>query len=172
MLELLRKRRSVRRFKRIDVEPHKVSALLRAALLSPSSKSLNPWEFIVVTERAALAGLSKAKTHGSSFLEGAALGIVVIADETKSDVWIEDASIASIAIQLVCESLGLSSCWIQIRQRMHSKEVSSEQYVREYLGIPERFRVLSIIAVGYADEEKKPREESEVDLDKIHYHRY
>ena len=48
MLEILRKRKSVRDFSEAGIEPEKVTALLESALLSPSSRNHDPWEFIAV----------------------------------------------------------------------------------------------------------------------------
>ncbi|VAX32202.1 Nitroreductase, partial [hydrothermal vent metagenome] len=94
-MPLIRKRRSIRKFLKKEVEAEKIDQLVEAALRAPSSRGLNPWEFIVVTKKDLLEKLSKAKKHGSSFLNNAPLGIVVCADPAKCDVWIEDASIAS-----------------------------------------------------------------------------
>jgi len=69
---------------------------------------------------------------------------------------VEDASIAAFSIQLEAQSLGLASCWIQIRNRMHDEETKSEDYVKEYLNIPEDIRVDLIISLGYPGEKKIP----------------
>ena len=116
-IDLIKKRRSIRQFKDKAVEKEKTDLLIEAALRSPSSRSLNPWKFIVITDKSTLYELSCSKPHGASFLKNAALGIAIIADFEKSDVWIEDSSIASTYIQLAAESIGLKSCWIQIRKR-------------------------------------------------------
>jgi nitroreductase len=100
-------------------------------------------------------------------LKGAGLGVVVCADETESDVWIEDCSIASIILQLTGQSLGLGSCWIQIRKRMHDDTTTSEEYVRVVLGLSEHMKVESIIAFGYPDEEKPPIPDEQLDYNKI-----
>ena len=171
-LSLIEKRRSIRKYKRRPVEPEKIEALAEAALRAPSSRGFNPWEFIVVTDRAMLEKLSAAKRHGSSFLKGAPLGIVVCADPEKSDVWVEDAAIASIFIHLAATSMGLGSCWIQIRKRMHDGAVTSEAYVRDALGIPENLRVESIIAVGHPDEEKLPHSKLTLQYEKLHRYLY
>lgn len=152
MIELLRQRRSIRQFENTPVEPDKRNQLTEALLRSPSSRNFDPWEFIVVDDRQLLDKLSQSKQHGSAFLKGAPLGIVICADENKSDVWVEDCSIASILVQLTAQSLGLGSCWIQIRKRMHDETVTSEDYIRTLLDIPEGIRVESIIAVGYPAE--------------------
>jgi len=167
MLEILRKRRSVRRYKDEDIEPEIVEHLEEAALRSPTSRNFRPWRFVFVEDRSKLAALSKAKPSGSSFLAGARLGVVVCADEDESDVWIEDCSIASIILQLAGQSLGLGSCWIQIRRRRHDDSMTSEEYVRSVLGLPEDIRVESMIAFGYPDEEMAPVPAEELQLEKI-----
>jgi len=171
-MPLIRKRRSIRRFLKKEVEAEKVDLLIEAALRAPSSRGLNPWEFIVVTERDLLERLSRAKKHGSSFLKGAPLGVVVCADPEKCDVWIEDASIASIFIQLAAESLGLGSCWIQIRKRMHDEGNTAEENVSGVLKLPGNLRVESIIAIGYPDEEKPPHSREELQYEKVHLNLY
>lgn len=148
-MELLRNRRSVRSFEDRPVETEKVERLVEAALRSPSSRSLNPWEFVVVRDRERLAALSGAKPHGAGFLAGAPLGIVVLADPKRCDVWIEDASIAVILVQLAAESLGLSSCWIQIRKRQHADGGPAADHVRQHLDIPSHLEVEAMIAIGY-----------------------
>ena len=172
MLEILKKRRSTRKYKKIKVETEKIDMLVQAALLSPTSRNLQPWEFIVVTDRDILEKLSHSKEDGSGFLKRAPLGIVVTADPDKSDVWVEDASIASIIIQLTAESAGLSSCWIQIRKRMHNNSVTAEQYVKEMLNIPQNLNVESIIAVGYSDETTREHTGKNLKYEKVSLNRY
>ncbi len=156
MMEILRTRRSIRKYKDEDIEPEIVELLKEAALRSPTSRNFRPWRFVFVEDRSKLEALSSAKPSGSSFLAGARLGVVVCADEGESDVWIEDCSIASIILQLAGQSLGLGSCWIQIRRRMHDDSMTSEDYVRSILGLSENIRVESMIAFGYPDEERAP----------------
>lgn len=171
-MSLIRKRRSIRRYLEKDIEDEKISMLIEAALRAPSSKDLQPWESIVVTDRDSLDKLSRAKPHGASFLRRAPLGIVVCADPDRSDTWIEDSSIASIFIQFAAESLGFGNCWIQIRDRMHNDTKTSEEYISELLGIPKKMRVEAIIAIGYPDEKKQPRSKNALLYDKVHLQRY
>ncbi len=169
---LIQKRRSIRKFQKKPVENEKVEILIEAALRSPSSRGYNPWEFIVVTEPDLLGKLSSAKMHGSQFLKNAPLGIVVCADEDKCDVWVEDCSIASTFIFLASESLGLGSCWIQIRERMHSETLTSEAYVSDVLNIPPKLKVASMIAVGYPAETKPPHKKEELQYEKVFLDQY
>jgi len=171
-LSLVEKRRSIRRYQEKSVEAGKVDMLVEAALRSPSSRGFNPWEFVIVNNRDLLVKLSKAKPHGASFLKNASLGIVVCADPEKCDVWVEDASIASIFLHLMSESMGLGSCWIQIRKRMHDQTKSAQAYVQELLNIPENLKVESIIAIGYPAESKPPHRKEDLQYEKVHYNEY
>ena len=171
-LSLITKRRSIRRYTAEQIETEKVEMLAEAALRAPSSRGLNHWEFIFVSDKSLLGELSMSKLHGASFLKNAALGIVVCADSEKTDVWIEDASIASIYIHLAAVSLGLGSCWIQIRGRMHDQTKTAQDHIAELLGIPPGLKVLSILAIGYPDEEKSPHPEQSLQYEKIHRDRF
>jgi len=166
-LELIRKRRSVREFLKKPVEPEKIDLLVEAALRSPSSRGLDPWEFIVVTDRELLRKLSRSKPHGADFLAGAPLGIVVCADDARSDVWVEDASIASLYIWLTAESLGLGACWIQIRLRSRDETQSARDYIAELLKLPENLQVEAIIAVGYPKRKNSPHLKTNLKYDKV-----
>ena len=167
-MELLRKRRSIRRYSDRPVEKEKTDALVEAGLRAPSSRAIRPWEFVVVTDRRLLEDLSKAREHGSSFLAGAPLGIAVCADPGKSDAWVEDASIAAIIIQLAAESVGLCSCWIQIRERMHSPKVSARDYVAGLLHLPPGVMVESVLALGYPAESLTPHPQEKLLYSQAH----
>ena len=172
LLDLLYKRRSVRQYQDKPVEKEKINSLLEAALLSPSSRNRHPWEYIVIDEKNILQKLSRAKEHGALFLKDAPLAIAVAADPQICDVWIEDASIASIIIQLTAESLDLSTCWIQIRERQNAQGEWAEEIVKKELHLPDYFRVLSIIAIGYAAENTIPHNKNDLLVSKAHDNNY
>ena len=162
----------MRKFTEEELTQEEVVALLKAALMSPSSKRSNCWQFVVVDDKETLQKLSRCKAMASTFLADAALGIVVLADPLVSDVWIEDASIASLMIQLQAEDLGLGSCWIQVRERFTADGVPSNEYVHEVLDIPLQLQVLSIVAVGHKGMERKPFNEENLQWEKIHLGKY
>ncbi|MBL0226776.1 MAG: nitroreductase family protein [Geobacteraceae bacterium] len=172
MIDILRRRRSIRTFTAEKVAPGAIETLIEAALRSPSSRGINPWEFILVDDPELLERLSTAKQHGAEFLKGAPLGIVVCADSTKTDVWVEDCSIAAIIIQLTAVSLGLGSCWAQIRNRQHDAGLSAEGYVQGLLGLPERIRVEAIIGIGHPAGKRLPLAASRLQRDRIHTNRW
>ncbi|WP_303723002.1 nitroreductase family protein [Malonomonas rubra] len=172
MLDLLRQRRSIRKFKSQPVEPEKVELLCEALLRAPTSRNFQPCEFVLVEDSALLKKLAVAKAHGTSFFSTAPLAIVVAADPQKSDVWIEDSSIAAIIVQLAAEEFGLKSCWAQLRLRPHEGDENASEYVRKLVGLPEGIEVPMVIAVGYPDEEKAGHPHSELLNEKIHRNRY
>jgi nitroreductase len=172
MIELLRKRRSIRKYTGEAIDKKSLELLIEALLRAPSSRDIKPWEFIVVDDPELLSKLSGAKEHGSQFLRAAQLGIVVCADSTKSDVWIEDCSIAAILVQMVAVSLGLGSCWIQIRNRKYKEKRTSEKYIRDILGLPGQIKVESIISIGFPGETRKPVTKSELQYTKIKHNHY
>ena len=171
-MSLIEQRRSIRKFSGRKIEPDKIDRLVEAALRAPSSRGFNPWRFVVVTSTDLLAQLAKSKPHGASFLKQARLGFVVCADTARSDVWVEDASIAGIYLHLAATSLGLGSCWIQIRKRMHADNTSAGDYIRDLLVIPDHVAIEAIIAMGYPAEEKQPHPAGYLQYEKVFLNRY
>ena len=170
--DLIKNRRSTRKFTKEEISQDEVVSLFKAALMSPTSKRTNAWQFIAVDEKDILEKLSHCKEHSASFIADATLAIVVTADPLMSDVWIEDASIASIMIQLQAEDLGLGSCWVQIRERYAISGIPSDEYVRNVLDLPLQLQVLSIIAIGHKGVERKPFNEDNLQWEKIHINKF
>lgn len=171
-LSLAQRRRSIRKYQNKPVESEKIDQLLEALLRAPTSMGKNSWEFVVVTDRSLLEKLSGAKPYGASFLKNAALGIVVCANPQISDVWIEDASIASIFIHLAATSLELGSCWIQIRERKYDDSQTAEAYIARILDLPAHIRVETIIAIGYPAESKPAHPKEDLPYDKVSLNKY
>ena len=172
LIDLMRNRRSIRKFEQRPVENEKIDVLLEAVLRSPSSRGFNPWEFVVVREPDTLKRLSEAKPHGAAFLKNAPLAIVVCADTQKSDVWVEDSAIAAIIIHLTAADLGLGSCWIQIRKRERDRQQSAGGYIAELLGLRQGLAVEAILAIGYPAEDKASHAKASLQYDKVSYERY
>lgn len=172
ILELLQKRRSIRQFEQKPVEQDKIEYLVETMLRSPSSRSLNPWEFVVVRNPATIEALAKAKPHGATFLKNAPLAIVVCADPKKCDVWVEDSSIASILLHLAATDLGLGSCWVQIRLREHDGSRMATEYIADLLGLEKGMMVEAVIAIGYPKERKQGHPKESLLYERVHYERF
>ena len=172
MLDLLMNRRSIRKYTDQEIDQEIVDKIVKAALTSPSGRNKKPWELVVLRDKEVLANLGKVRGGISAHMANAALGIVIIADPDLTDIWIEDASIMTTVIQLTSESLGLGSCWIQVRERFNSENERVEDLVKEVLDIPENYRVLSMLAIGYPNEEKQGHDEEKLDYHKVHYDKF
>ena len=168
-LDLMTRRRSIRRYQPRPVEQEKIDQLVETALRAPSSRGSTPWEFVVVTDPETITLLSQAKPHGAAFLKGAPLAIVVCADPKISDVWVEDTAIAALSLHLAATDLGLGSCWIQIRLRNHDENQSASARVAEILGLRPGLEVAAIIAIGYAQEEKRPHPKASLQYEKVRF---
>ena len=169
MIEILRSRRSVRLFEGRSIETEKVEILKEALVRSPTSRSINPWEFVVIDDSKKINELSRCKPHGAGFLASAPLAVVILGDTILSDTCIEDCSIAAITLQYTAQSMDLKSCWCQVRLRVHSDGKNAEEYIRELLGIPEHYLVECIIGIGYPGEGKMPHKYDSLDWGKIHH---
>ena len=167
--ELIKTRRSMRKFTEEELTQEQVVTLMKAALMAPTSKRSNAWQFIVVDDKETLKKLSFCKEKASQFIADAALAVVVTADPLASD---EDASIASIYLQLQAEDMGLGSCWVQLRERFTASGMSSNEYVHEVLDMPLQLQALSIIAIGHKGMERKPFNEDNLQWEKIHLNKY
>jgi nitroreductase len=172
MLDLLKTRRSIRKYQDKPIEQEKLSAILNGALMSPSSKGKRPWELIVVKDKETLLKLSQCRGGSSKLIAGSAVSIIIAADKELTDVWTEDAAILGAIIQLTAHSLSLGSCWVQIRERLTAEEKAAEDYVKGVLGIPEKYGVECVIALGYPAEEKEPYNEEKLPFDKIHSEKF
>lgn len=171
LLEIMSNRRSVRQYTGERIADEVIDQILKAGLLSPSGRGVRPWEFIVVRDRDTLKVLSECRVGAAKMLEGADCAIVVIGNEDKTDVWVEDCSIAMAHMHLMADSIGVGSCWIQGRLRDAGEE-STESYLRARLGFPENFRLEAILSMGMPAGKPAARELAELPLDKVHWEHF
>ncbi|MBQ9015424.1 MAG: nitroreductase family protein [Firmicutes bacterium] len=168
LIEIMRNRRSIRKYTEEAVSEEKLQQILQAGLLAPTSRGKRPWEFYVVKDKEMLEKLSKAKQHGAALIAGCDAAIAVFADSDLSDAWIEDSSIALAYMDLMASSLGVGSCWVQMRMRKDENDADAEKNVQRIMGLQEPFRMVGILALGMPAEEKEPYELDELKWEKVH----
>ncbi|NJD53378.1 MAG: nitroreductase family protein [Candidatus Methanoperedens sp.] len=151
-MEVIKGRRSVRKFKDLAVGEEIIEELLKAAQMAPSAGNLQARDFIIVTSKITKQKLTKAAL-GQSFIEQAPVVIVVIANiERSSRIYrsrgelyaIQDATAGIENMLLTAYSMGLGTCWIG---------AFDENAVSELLGIPDKTLPVAIISAGYPDEQ-------------------
>lgn len=170
--EIMKNRRSVRTYTGEQIPAEKLDMVVKAGLVSASGRSIRPWEFIVVQDKEMLTKLAGSRAVGAKMLEGAAAAIVVVGDEDKADTWIEDSCIAMANMHLMADAIGLGSCWIQGRMRLAADGRTTENVVRELLGIPENYRLEAILSLGMISEHPKGYEEADLHTEKIHMEKF
>ena len=170
--DLVQLRRSHRKFTNEEIDAEDVKLIMRAALMSPTSKGQRAWQFVVVDDPLDIEKLSDAKDLGSQFMKGAPLAVVVLGDPLQNDCWVEDGSIAAISMQYQAEELGLGSCWVQMRGRGLTDGTSADTVIRGILDIPENLSVLCIIAIGHKADERKPQNEDKLKWENVHLNKF
>lgn len=165
---MLFKRHSIRRYKDEPLDPQAVKQIFEAALLSPSSKSARPWQFIAVEDSETLKALGGCKKIGAVSFKTAKLAIVVCADPNASDVYIEDCSVAANMMHLQAAALGIGSCWVQIRNRYSENGEPAQNMVKALLNIPDELQVVTIMTFGISDETRKPVDPDKLLWEKVH----
>ena len=170
--DLAQVRRSHRKFTNEEIDGEAVKLILRAALMSPTSKGQRAWQFVVVDDKSDLEKLADAKDMGAQLLKDAPLAIVVLGDPLQNDCWVEDGSIAAISMQYEAEALGLGFCWVQMRGRGLSDGTSADTVIRGILDIPENLSVLCVLAIGHKADERKPQNEDRLKWENVHVAKY
>ncbi len=172
LLEIMKHRRSVRKYTGEKIEEEKLQQILTAALLAPSGRAIRPWEFVVVRDKETLTKLSKAREHGAEMLAGADCAVIVFGDESKTDVWTEDCCNAMAHMYLMASSLGVGCCWIQGRLRKTPEGILTEDYVRGLLDVPSQYRLEAIMSLGMPAETPAPYDLDKLPFEKIHSEKF
>ena len=171
-MDVLQHRRSIRQYTGEKISEETLQHILQAGMLSASSRSIRPWEFVVVQDQEMLHKMSECREGAAKMLAGAAAAIVVLADSGRSDVWIEDCSIVMSNMHLMADALGLGSCWIQGRLRNAANGQTTEEYLRDLLKFPDHFSLEAILSLGMPAVHPAKRELSDLPTGKVHYEKY
>jgi nitroreductase len=157
-LNVIYTRLSVRRFTGEKIRREDLMAMLRAGMSAPSAVNVQPWAFIVVTDRVTLDKLCEALPY-AKMLDKAGAAIIVCGVPEKDDTyakkyWVMDCSLASGNILLAAHALGYGAVWTAAyaeKDRMGS--------VRQILSIPENIIPLNVIPIGVpANKDEKPKD--------------
>ncbi len=140
VLEAIRKRKSVRAYAPTPVPREKLERVLEAARLAPSAENRQPWYFVVVTDPEKRKRIARSGVF-AGFLAESPVVIVGCGDRKASPKWhVVDVAIAMQNMVLAATAEGLGTCWVGS---------FDEGVVRRLLKIPERFKVIALLALGY-----------------------
>ena len=153
MIDIMKKRFSVRRFKDKEVEQEKIDKLIEAARIAPSAKNVQPWHFVIIKDKEKREKLTNI-CKGQKFVSQAPISIAVCANhrdytmtsgENASSV---DATIAAEHIALEAVELGLGTCWLGA---FYADQLA------ELIELPDDYKVVTLLPIGYPDQAKPNR---------------
>ncbi len=160
-IEVLKTRRCVRAYTDRPVPKEVLTDLVDCGRLAATAINIQPWEFVVITSRAALEKIADATDHGKMIAQAAAC-IAVVSRDTK--YYLEDGSAASQNILLAARAHGLGACWVAGDKKPYAPAIL------KIIGAPAEFKLVSLIPVGYPAE--KPEKEKRPLADVLHWERY
>ncbi|MGC9318319.1 MAG: nitroreductase family protein [Armatimonadota bacterium] len=159
VMEAIRERFSVRKFKHYPVEEEKLEAVMEAARLAPSARNLQEWRFVVVRDPEMRKALAEA-ANGQRFV-GEAPAVIVGCAITSEHVmscglhcFPIDVSIAMAYMTLEAVEQGLGTCWIG---------AFNADRVGDLLGIPEDVIVVGLLPIGYPATQAPPKKRLSLD---------
>ena len=142
-LNFLKIRRSVRAFKNKSIPKKKLEEIVDAARYAATARNLQPWEFVVVTQKDQISQLAELGEN-SKFMAHAAACIAVFTIDTK--YFLEDGSAAISNILLAATALGIGSCWIAGDKKPYAGQVNA------LLNAPAGMKLIGMVALGYPEQ--------------------
>ena len=164
-LELLKGRRSIRKYKNIPVEEEKLQKCLEAARWAPSASNLQPWEFMIVTKDEIRQKFSEMHPYGKFLAESPVIFIPLTDPSIHKDYHQSDTSLATMQFMIQAHALGLGTCWAGVINRPNL-----EQNIKDMLNIPKKLRVLALVALGYPNHQRESKRKSLESI--VHYEQY
>lgn len=146
IFEALHTRRSVRTFLPDAVTEEQLRTILEAAMAAPSAGNAQPWQFVVVTDRALLDAVPDFHPY-AAMCRQAPLAILVCGDTSKekyAGFWVQDCSAAVQNLLLAVRGLGLGAVWTGI----HPDEARA-QGARALFGLPQHVVPLALVPIGH-----------------------
>ena len=160
-IEALKTRRSKRKFLSTPVPKKVIEDIIDCGRRAPSAVNIQPVEFIVVTKEEVRKRIAEMADYGR-FIAKAPVCVAVFSRQTK--YYLEDGSAASENILLAAHAHGLGACWVAGNKKPYAEKV------RQLLGAPQDFRLISLIPMGYSEEKPKPPKRELRDL--LHWEKY
>lgn len=169
--ELIKSRRTVRRFKAQEVDRKELEELLMYSTMGPSNGNSHPVEFIVVDDKEKIEQLSEMESFATLYLKEAPCIVIVMANTEICKTWVEECSIAAAYLQLLAKEKGLATAWINVKEGTTAAKMEFEEYFRETFSLPQKYRALCLIPIGYPKGGTKDHETYDM-AEKVHYNEF
>ncbi|MBN1402111.1 MAG: nitroreductase family protein [Anaerolineae bacterium] len=170
MLDLFRRRRTVRRFTSQDVTDQEVELLLEMAMYAPNRLNRQPWRFVVIRDPQLKSDLAHT-LRIRPYLEEAPVVIAVCGIPNLSSTWVMDTSAAIENMLLAATAIGLGGAWVGSPDTVMWS--LAEECLHDKARIPLDVPVVALVALGHPAELPEPHERSQrYDATKIHYEQW
>ncbi len=160
-ITVLKTRRAVRAYTGEPVAREILEDIVDCGRLAASAINIQPWEFVVITDRAMLARVAAIADHGK-FIAQASACILVLCRDTK--YYLEDGSAATQNLLLAARAHGLGSCWVAGDKKPYAETI------RELAGAPAGLRLVSLVGLGRTTENPAPEKRPLADV--LHWEIY
>lgn len=162
--EIIKKRRSVRQYTGKPIPKDALLAMIEAARFAPTARNVQPWEFVVITDKNVLKEIADLAENGR-FLAQAAACIAAFCTDTK--YYLEDGCAATENILLAATALGIGSCWVAGDKKPYCGQIN------KLLNAPEALKLVSMIALGYPESKEVFKIAEKKSLDKlVHWEKF
>jgi nitroreductase len=158
VLEAIRTRRSIRKFKDQDVPEELIDKVLTAGIWAPSGMDNQPWRFAVIRDKKTKSEIAKLTIH-TDIVEAAPVIIPIFLDHNVTFDVVKDAQTMGACMQnmwLALHSLGLGATWV-------GQILKNKEEVRKICGAPEKFELMAVFAIGYPAEQGGPGKRAGLD---------
>lgn len=143
----IKSRVSIRRYKNLPIPKEILEDIVDCGRLAPNGYNHQPWVFVVVTDQNTKDNIAQAGTYGKSVKDAGAC-IAVFCRKGEETI-MEDACASTENIIIAAQAYGLGTCWLNSYKKIHSEDIKS------ILKCPLDFELMTLVVVGYPDEEKK-----------------
>ena len=168
-IDVIKKRRSIRKYKSDPVQDEDIEYVLNAARLAPSAHNYQCWKYVVVKDKKTIKKIASARPKSKEWISQAPVIIVACANPGESshregkDIYLVDIGISFEHLILAAKDLGLGTCWIA---------GFDEKTVKDAIGVPENIRVVAFTPLGYPAEEKSEVTDRKPIEETIFYEKY
>jgi len=153
IFEAIKSRKSIREYSDKPVEKDMITRIVDAGSRAATARNVQPWEYIVTQNKEIMKKIGRLCPNGA-FAENAGALISIFSKETK--YYIEDCSAATQNMLLAIEALGLGGCWIAGDKKDYAEDI------RHMFSVPEGYRLVSMISIGYPKTSKEPKPKKHV----------
>ena len=166
VFEVIKRRRSIRKYNQKAVEKEKLSKVLEAARLAPSAMNRQPYAFVVTSDNKTIQKISSAcnqQWDAPTIITVFAFPEKAWTREDGEEYWKADCAAAMTNLSLQACAEGLGTCWIAAFR---------ENEIKQILGLKSEARVVAMTPLGYPKEEKGPVTNRKSLDELVHYEKW